>query len=145
MMQLRLAGLRADPDRLGNAIDVVANLEADLRLEVDGEEIYAEASFPVAELAAGLARWSTTPSDDRPDFEFDSISAEEPGLIWIRRVDDGWRVGSIRQEKPDLRAFSGPEIDQLVQDYIGELRDRVEETYGRAVAANLREALRSAP
>mgnify|MGYP001594999684 CR=1 FL=1 len=142
-MALTFTGLRADPPRLNNAMDVIANLEADVSLEVNGEVIYDEVSFPVAELACALTRWSQADAAGRSDFEFDSMSAEERGLVWIRRVDGGWRLGSIDQEHPEPRVFSAGEIDEFVRKYVEDLNEQVETTFGPRTLALLIEALRT--
>lgn len=147
-MTLTISGLRADPPQLEGTIDIVANLEADIRLDVGGHAVYEEVSFSVAELAIALARWSKVPPDDRPDFEFDSMSAEELaklGLIWIRRVDDGWSVGSIHQERPGFRVVTATEIEALVGDYVAQLSDRVQTTFGSRASTYLVQVLRAAP
>lgn len=140
-MALTFTGLRADPPRLSDATDVVANLEADVRLETDGEAIYDEVSFPVAELAVTLTRWMQAPVTNRADFEFDSMSAEEPGLLWIRRASDGWRVGSIHQEGPEPRIFTPVEVDEFVRTFIERLTEEVATAFGLDVSAALSEAL----
>ena len=140
-MRLEFTGLRAEPERLGDVIDVVANLEADFRLVVDGDLIYEEVSFPVAELAVALSRWSQVPIGDRPDFEFDSMSAEESGILWIRRSHRGWRVGSIHQDRPAMRALGDGEVDGLVHRFVHDVGQAVRDRYGRAVEETLKTAL----
>lgn len=140
-MALTFTGLRADPPRLSDVIDVVANIEADVRLETDGGAIYDEVSFPVAELAVALTRWTQAPVTNRADFEFDSMSAEEPGLLFIRRADDGWRVGSIHQERAESRIFTAVEVDEFVRTFIRQLTREVATAFGPDVSALLSDAL----
>lgn len=143
--ELVISGLRSDPPRLSDEIDLVANIEADLRLAVDGQVVYEEVSFPVVELALALVRWLATPPDDRSGFEFDSMSAEEPGLIWIRRVGDGWRVGSIHQERSDLRALTSVEIEALIRGFVAQISDGFEARFGSSAWGLLDHALGTLP
>jgi hypothetical protein len=144
-IRLRHSNLRADPDRLNDPTDVIVNLEADVRLEIDGDVIYEELSFPLAELACALARWMPIPLSERPDFEFDSMSSEEIGLLWIRRVDGTWRVGSIHQSRTPLSALTGDDVDDFARAVISELAEEVRTTFGSSAAEYLKQALWAAP
>lgn len=143
MMVLTFVQLRADPGCLDTATDVIANLEADITLEVEGSVIYEEVSFPVAELALALTRWAQSCSADRPDFEFDSMSAEEPGLVWIRRTEGGWRFGSICQDRPETKVFPTEQVDEAIRKYIGDLKTQVGGTFGPGALQRLVDALGS--
>lgn len=142
---LVVSRLRADPPRLSDEMDIVANLEADIRLAVDGQTLYEEVSFPVAELAVALVRWLATPPVDRSSFEFDSMSAEELGLIWIRRAGDGWRVGSVHQEHSEPRKLTWVAVEALIRDFVAQISDGVEARFGAAALRYLDHALGTVP
>lgn len=97
--------------------DLLIRTTADFELRLDGELLYGEADFPVIELAAALARWADLPAGSRPDFEFDSMSTPEPGWVWLRRVRDGWRVGSINQRRSILVAWSESEVQAEIEAF----------------------------
>ncbi|MEU3072700.1 hypothetical protein [Streptomyces laurentii] len=73
---------------------LLLDIEADLSIWEQGQEVWSEAMFPVAELAYHLALWLRSPAAGHEDFELDSMQAEE-GLIRIVSVDGGWQVGSV--------------------------------------------------
>lgn len=73
--------------------DVLINVEADLEVWDGDRLIYSERSFPIVELARALCFWSRADSAD--DFEFSSLSFEEPGVIEIHNTSKGWCVTSI--------------------------------------------------
>ncbi len=141
MTAILLSSLRADPPQLEDAIDLVSNLEAEIEVEVDGRIIYHEVSFPVAELAVALTQWLSVSSDARSDFEFDSMSAEELGLVWIRREGGGWRIGSVRQERLGYQTLTSGEVEALIHDYVLHLSSRVEAVFGSKAVTNLNRAL----
>ncbi len=73
---------------------LLLDIEAELSMWEQGQVVWREEQFPVAELAYHLALWLQSPAAGHEDFELDSMQAEE-GLIRIASSDDGWRIGSI--------------------------------------------------
>ncbi|WP_228081809.1 hypothetical protein [Streptomyces profundus] len=73
---------------------LLLDIEAELSIWEQGQVVWSEEAFPVAELAYYLALWLQRPTAGHEEFELDSMQAEE-GLIRIVHSDDGWRVGSI--------------------------------------------------
>ena len=74
-------------------VDYLVSVEATLLISVDAVVIYQESNFPVVELARSLRTWLSDP--DRGDFEFDSMSFEEVGSVFIRKAGPRWVVGSV--------------------------------------------------
>ncbi|MFH8411154.1 hypothetical protein ACH4FX_41250 [Streptomyces sp. NPDC018019] len=72
---------------------LLLGIEADLSIWEDGQVVWSEEAFPVAELAYHVALWLRSPDAGREDFELDSMQAD-PGLIRITGSDGGWRIGS---------------------------------------------------
>lgn len=103
-----------------------APLLADLALAVDGDfqillgdrVIFAEPSFPVAELASSLFRWV---KGGRGEFTFESMSYEEEGTVMIRRTDLGWVVGSVFT--PDVVSSPVPwsDVEACVLAFVSDL------------------------
>ncbi|MGW4027472.1 DUF7878 domain-containing protein [Streptomyces sp. NPDC005009] len=73
---------------------LLLDIEAELSMWEQGQVVWREEQFPVAELAYHLALWLQSPAAGHEDFELDSMQAEE-GLIRIASSDEGWRIGSI--------------------------------------------------
>lgn len=72
---------------------LLLDVEAELSIREAGRTLWAEAAFPVAELAYHLALWLRSPDAGEADFELDSMQAD-PGLIRIVAAEAGWRIGS---------------------------------------------------
>ncbi|MFJ8633914.1 hypothetical protein [Streptomyces sp. NPDC093568] len=73
---------------------LLLDIEAELSIREEGQVVWSEEGFPVAEPAYHLAFWLRGPDAGREDFELDSMQAEE-GLIRIVESEQGRRVGSI--------------------------------------------------
>lgn len=73
--------------------DYLIAFDAELRVVIGGETVYAEPGFPVVELARSLRIWLGNPG--RGDFEFDSMSFEEVGSVAFRQTTAGWTFASV--------------------------------------------------
>jgi hypothetical protein len=49
------------------------------------------------------------------------MDTEEPGWVWFRSAGEGWRVGSLHQEYPELREFSLAELRQAIIEFVTHL------------------------
>ena len=94
---------------------------ADVSILVNERRLYAEVDFPIVELAAALSQWCDSSDGYQPDFEFDSMSTPEPGWVWIRRADSGWRVGSSYQNYAELTEFTSDTICLAVSKLVERL------------------------
>jgi hypothetical protein len=101
--------------------DVLCGLVADFSIVVSGRLLYQENPLPVVELAAALLRWLDQAPEPGEDFEWDSMDTEEPGWVWFRSCSQGWRVGSLHQEYPELREFSLAELRQAITEFVTRL------------------------
>lgn len=118
MIALRYSNLRSDREAPQHSADVLIGVTADLELVTDVGVIYAEPDFPVVELAAELGRWLATGAPAQQDFEFDSMETEERGWVWIRRVEGGWRIGSLHQDRADPQSRDFEELRGAVGAFI---------------------------
>ncbi|WP_052666259.1 hypothetical protein [Nitriliruptor alkaliphilus] len=128
MIALRFSDLRSECLAPDHPADVFIGVTADLELVTDAGLIYSEPEFPVVELAAEIRGWLEGGATTGQDFEFDSMETPEPGWIWIRRVEGGWRVGSVHQHKADPEARDFEEVRTAIRAFLAglahELRDR---------------------
>ncbi|REJ06128.1 hypothetical protein DY023_07515 [Microbacterium bovistercoris] len=92
-MELTYDGLRTDELQGTTQADYLIAFDAHLCLVESATTIFDEPGFPVVELARSLLLWLRDPA--RGDFEFDSMSYEERGVISIWKVAAGWAVGSV--------------------------------------------------
>jgi hypothetical protein len=72
--------------------DHLIAIEADLTIVDDGRPTYEEPRFPVVELARSLKTWLI--EGNKNDFRFDSLSAEEQGIVTILSEGPGWYIFS---------------------------------------------------
>lgn len=115
MIEFRLGDLTADPPRLGRIDEQVANIQAPFELWADGSAIYEEPVFPVLELARELTRWRRIGLPAGEDFEFSSMSFEEDGAVWVRQEQEGWRVGSLFQDRPCMTIWSSAQLYAAIE------------------------------
>lgn len=144
MIEFQISNLRADPTFPIDRITFAANVESDFAVFADGRLVYEESDFPVVELAVAFHLWQQNRVDSEPDFEFDSMSFEELGMVWIRWAGDGWRVGSLNQERPEMAVFSSEDIDAAIYRFNKELEKEVLESFGETWVREFRTLLANA-
>jgi len=115
--------LTADPPEFGDLISQVANIDGEFRLEIAADALYSEEHFPVVELARQLTEWSGGTDAPDHDFEFDSMFFEERGVIWIRRAESGWRVGSLLQLRSAPQELTWEEVQAMIRRYTVDVID----------------------
>lgn len=91
----RIELLRA-AHRLGSltGADFLLDVEADFSVREGRDVIFAEPSFPVAELARALELWASETDDPQDDFAFDSMAYEVLGAVRIVNSAAGRTIGS---------------------------------------------------
>lgn len=120
-------------DRYDLLLGVVATLEVDFRDRL----LYREDGFPIVELRTELESWLRHGFRRHADFEFRSMESDEDGFVWFRRVEDGWRIGSIHQEFPAIEPLSAPEVWLIVARFIEDVDEWVVRHLGARPASLL--------
>ena len=92
--------------------------------------------FPWSSSALAMRGWLDRGLPKGEEFSYDSVEADEPGLIWSRPEGGGWRVGALYQEYPEVTVWSRDEVTQVFRDFV----ERVE----RWLRANLGVGLEAA-
>ncbi|MGW9310181.1 DUF7878 domain-containing protein [Saccharomonospora azurea] len=115
--------------------ELLVHVEADISILDAGQELYSEILFPVLELASGLHDWVSADSSRRSNFEFESMSFEEVGVVRIVKFDSGWRVGSIYQPGLWSKSYSLDDIDFEVLRFTREVRAEAESMIGVDLSA----------
>jgi hypothetical protein len=90
--------------------DLLLGVVGTLRLLTWDKLLYEEPMFPIVELRVQLATWLQTGFHNNRAFEFQSMESDEAGLVWIRRQNDGWRIGAKHQVRVETRVFSDDQI-----------------------------------
>jgi hypothetical protein len=115
---IRFADARKERAVLRDKFDLFLGIVATIEVWVGSKPLYREEMFPIVELRAALGRWLTGSFAACRDFEFRSMESDEEGLIWLRRTDSGWRIGSIHQEFPAMTELTDEEVDSLARKFI---------------------------
>jgi hypothetical protein len=120
--------LHADAPKLTAPHEFLLRIVADFSMWSDDQMLYEEPEFSVVEFAQQLDRWLGEP--DLTDFEYDATDAEEPGLVWFRFERDGWRVGSLFQEHPEMREHSKEDLKKAAEAFMANLDSALEANFG---------------
>jgi hypothetical protein len=138
MISLEFTGMRLDPTGSVREDELIAGVFADFRIS-NGPDVYlVEPSVPVLELARALLRWGNQVARGLvQDFEFDSIFDEDIGLVWIRRMNESWSVGSSLKSAPAMTGLTLPEVNTCVGRFV----DEVIETGSKDLEVDLKRAL----
>jgi len=107
----------------------------DFKIEVRADAIYTEEQFCLVEFAIQSQIWSRAAALEPQDFTYTSMEAEEPGLVWFRLEQGGWKIGSVFQERDCSELFSLGEIVAALDDYYERIRRGVNERFHVDIAA----------
>jgi hypothetical protein len=125
---------------------VLLGLNCRFSIRLDHQALFEEAEFPVLEFVEQLADWLAESPEPAANFSYESIESDVEDLVWIRRTNRGWRLGSaihdsvahnpftldelrgaLSQLNTHLAALARRDLDLDVSDYItGEARRRHE-------------------
>ena len=115
---LRFTDTRLERPRVRDKFDLLLGIVATFEVCLGERLLYHEEMFPVVELRVELAQWLSDAYRHRENFEFRSMESDEEGLLWLRRVDGGWRIGSIHQEYPEMQTLSDAEVSEFITNFI---------------------------
>ena len=115
-MQLTYDRLCADDLRGTTQADYLVDLDAHLQMLENGAVIFDEPAFPVVELARSLLSW--LPRAENEDFEFDSMSFEERGTVFIRRTTAGWTFGSVLEPDATSRPVELADVVRCCRRFV---------------------------
>jgi hypothetical protein len=101
----------------------------DFKIEVRAASIYTEEQFRLVEFAIQSQIWSRAAALEAQDFTYTSMEAEEPGRVWFRMEQGGWKIGSAFQERDCSDLFGLGEIVAALDDYYERLRRDVNERF----------------
>ena len=115
-MRMTYDRLSMDELRGSTQADYLIALDGHFQLLVDERAVYDEPGFPVVELAWSLHNWLR--NHPHVDFEFDSMSYEEVGSLFIRKIDSGWEVGSIFASEVAPAMVRWDDVEQACRAFI---------------------------
>jgi hypothetical protein len=119
--------------------DHLLRIEGDFSIVVGDAPLAVIECFTPVELAGALARWLRVPSEQRDDFEFESmdggVRSDVPDrfwqkLVWFRRARDGWTIGMALEEVPDSTTYALETLDRVSRAYIARLEAAVRDQLG---------------
>jgi len=126
-LSLSFSDARFERSSPSDKYDLLLGVVATFVASVDGRTLYMEEGLPIVELQDQLARWSVDGIAGSEDFAYDSLEAEEPGLLWFRHdVEGGWRVGSLFQDYIEMTVWSDAEVREVVTRFVENVDQWVE-------------------
>jgi hypothetical protein len=90
-------------------------------VKVNGRNLLREKSFCVVEFAIDSRSWLQKAKRSSEDFVYESFDAEGQ-LLWIRKANCDWKVGSDNQLYDEPTEFSLSEIERALKEYFDALR-----------------------
>lgn len=93
-------------------------------IHINDKELYEEVDFCLVEFAVQVCEWLNE-AYRRDDFIYTSVESDEAGLVWIKKSDGMWRIGSVHQEYEELRLFKLDEIDSSLKLFVENLIDAI--------------------
>jgi len=136
MIQFGFDALSADGP-LHENWQIVFNISGDLQVTVDGSLAWTCPSTNLVELAVALQAWLREGIHKSEDFELESVDFEEKGVLWIRRTDEGWRVGSIHHGEIGHKVHGDSDIRRAIEEYGNVLTDAVRSKWNVDIAGFL--------
>jgi hypothetical protein len=109
-------------------------VEAHLCVTDDGQVIFAEAEFPVVELAGDLHAWMRTDEHDRDEYAFGDSGFPEAGAVRIARAGGGWRIGSLFEPNSWSSALTTRQLDHAITVFVTEVIEACRAQLGIDVA-----------
>jgi hypothetical protein len=128
-IELRWRDLLQEVPTLREPHDLFLHVVATFSVAVNHQVIYEEELFSVVEFAIISQTWSSEVSLTQEDFVYTSMEAEEEGLVWFRKQADGWRVGSIFQQRECTLALDLGEIQSSLDEYYASLRGAIKKQF----------------
>lgn len=104
--------------------DYLISVDACLRVVIDEEIVFNATGFPVVELARCLRIWLKDPF--RGDFEFDSMSLEEVGVVAFRREPMGWTFSSTFVPDAQFVFESWDQLEQCCRRLVSQVETDLE-------------------
>jgi hypothetical protein len=136
MIDLRFERLRLDGDALKTDWDLLLRIVADFSIVIPPAllPLYQEEEFCVVEFAMQITQWLARVHRDPADFSYDSMEADEPGLVSIRKEQPRWRLAALHQDYVEDRLFSIEEIESAVAAFVIRLKTEVRERFGHDIS-----------
>ncbi|GLY00666.1 hypothetical protein [Actinoplanes sp. NBRC 101535] len=116
-MKFSFTGVNVEESRHTSLADLLVNIEADFEVADDAGVVYAEAMFPVAELARDLTMWKSSGGEPDDDFVFDSMSFDEAGAITVYRDTGGWSVRSVFDPERSTGPLPWADLAEVIDDF----------------------------
>jgi len=115
--------------RLKENWEIFLRVVGNFRIEVNGKVLYSEVEFCLVEFAVQIAEWLRQIETNEVDFEYCSMESEDPGLVWVKKKNNGWIIGSVYQQHEEINIFDMEDIRKVFSGYIEMLKQDLEEIY----------------
>jgi hypothetical protein len=133
-LRITFANLRSDNSSLVDDWEVLLRVVGDFEVSIGGEPIYREQEFCMVEFGVQAVEWSRQLYHRK--FVYRTLESEELGLVYIKKRQAGWQIGSIYQttEAPPLSVAT---IRAAIEAYWSNLRLAVERQFQRDISVLL--------
>lgn len=123
------ADVVADTDTLSQPWQVYLRIVGNFLMTVAGRTLYTEQGFCLVEFAIQSQLWLRQVRASGEDFVYSSQESEEMGLVWIKRDNSKWKVGSIHQEYDEPRLFDLDQLEMALVRYFDALNHEVQQKF----------------
>lgn len=122
MIDINFTIRRVEVSDISATYQLLLAVTGDFSVRVGDKMLYFEQELPLVEFAVQAARWLRRGPRVEDDFIYESMEAQEPGLIWVRHSERGWKIGAIHQSYEERSQFSWEEIADALATYVQTLQ-----------------------
>ena len=104
-LAFEFSDLHVDGDALSQSWQRYLRLVGRFSIAVGEIEIFSEQEFCLVEFGIQSQLWLRRAAETGEDFIYTSEESEEPGLVWIKKLDEVWHLGTITHVSSTQFAF----------------------------------------
>ena len=129
-VKIKFSKMKVDGDSVEEPWQAYLRIVGLFCVKVGDRLLYQEEEFCLVEFAVSAQIWRKGLHQKQEDFIYTSLESDESGLFWVKKVDGGWRVGSIHQEYEEALVFDLDLLATALGTFCDRLRDKVLERFG---------------
>lgn len=102
-----------------------------LGIRADGELVFEQVDFPVADLVRQLGRWQETGMPAGVPFDFATdLHMEEQGVLTFQREGEAWRIRSLWEAVPGGALVEPDAFERAVAGFVAAAREAIQAAWG---------------
>ena len=134
MLEFVVTDLHRERPAATDYYGVLLGLNCNFAIRLDDQVLFEEAEFPVLEFVEQLADWLAESPEPSANFSYESIESDVEDLVWIRRSDRGWQLGSAIHDSAAHNPFTLDELRRGLTEFSGHLIAMVSRSLGLDVS-----------